>query len=411
MHLSDLRVALFNYICAKQTGKQLVVRIEDTEKERTIEGKDHDILDMLELFGISYSQLYYQSNNFKYHLQFASTLLDKKRAFICFCSEKELEAKREKAKAEGKAYHYDGTCENLSNEEILNTPKPFVIRMKKPVSAFSFEDQIKGEISFEPDTVDAFVIMKADKYPTDIFASACDDMLQGITTIIRNEKHMTNTPRQELIRRNIGYAQEILHAHLPMMLNDDSSVRWLLDQGFMPEALLNYLILLGNHTPVEIFTLEEAISWFDITAISKFPMSFEIEKLRFINKEHIKRMSDMELSKRIGYACDNIGKLAKLYTEKVSTTHEIKQKIDALFAKKEPYAAFENESNLLQKLILTAPYFETFDEFIAYLSEKSALRGDPFFKPLRFWLSGADDGLELAFVYPLIKNYLKEIVR
>lgn len=399
MHLSDLQVALFNYICAKQAGKQLIVRIENGDKARNIEGKDQDILDMLELFGISYSHLYYQSENFKYHLQFASTFLDKKKAFICFC-------------AEDKASPYDGRCENLSSDVVLNNPKPFVIRMKKPDHAMSFTDAIQGVVSFEPDAIDSFVIMRQDKYPTYTFASACDDMLQGVTTIIRGEEYLSSIPKEELIRKSLGYNQEMHYAHLPIILNDDTSVQWLLDQGFMPEAILNYLVLLGNPTPTEIFTIEEAILWFDITGISKSSAHFDIDKLRFINCEHIKRIPDMELSKRIGYACENIGKLAKLYTEEASTTYEIKQKVDALFAKKEFYPAFETESKLLQELILKAPYFDTFDEFKAYLAENSGLNKDtPFLKPLRFWLTGNDHGPELALLYPFIKNYLKEIVR
>ena len=170
-------------------------------------------------------------------------------------------------------------------------------------------------------------------------------------------------------------------------------------------------LLLSTPTPTEIFTLEEAIAWFDLTTIFKVPIHFDMEKLALINREHIKRLPDMELSKRIGYACENIGKLAKLYTKEVSTTHEIKQKIDAIFAKKESHESFEAESKLIQELILNAPYFEAFDDFNAYLSEKSGLKDEVLLKLLRFWLSGADQGLELALMYPLIKNYLKEIVR
>jgi len=384
LHISNLQIALLNYICAKQAGEPFIVRIEDGDKAHIIEGKDQDILDTLALFGISYSQLYYQSHNFKYHLQFASTLLDTKKAFICFCPhENELSA-------------CDGTCEHLSSEEVLNIPKPFVIRMKKLEH-----------------TGNSFVIMRTDKYPTYTFACACDDMLQGVTTIIREDEQEPNAPKEEYIRKSIGYDQAMHYTHVPTLLcpKDESDVTWLLNQGFMPEAIVNYLLLLSHPTPVEIFTLEEAISWFDITKISKAPVNFDIEKLRFINREHIKRIPDMELSKRIGYACENIGKLAKLYTEDVSTTFEIKQKVDALFAKKAFDATFGNESKLLQELILNAPYCETFDAFKAYLVEKSGLKDEAFFKPLHFCLTGADHGLDLAMVYPLIKNYLKEIVR
>lgn len=380
LHLSDLKVALINYICAKQTGKQLIVRVEDGDKAHNIDGKDQELLDIIALFGISYSHLYYQSDNFKYHLQFASTLLDRKKAFICFCPEE-------------KTTPYDGRCEHLSSDEILDNPSPFVIRMKtEPIS-------------------DSFVIMARNKYPTYTFACACDDMLQGVSTIIQEETHLQSYPKEELVRHAIGYDQAISYTHLPMMHEGEKSIQWLLDQGYMPEAIVNYLLLLSTPTPTEIFTLEEALSWFDIATIFKDSVHFDMEKLGFINREHIKKLSDMELSKRIGYACENIGKLAKLYTQEVSTTHEIKQKIDAIFAKKEPLATFETESKLLQELISSAPYFEAFDDFTAYISEKSGLKSEALLKLLRFWLSGADQGLELALMYPLIKNYLKEIVR
>ncbi|WP_067174515.1 glutamate--tRNA ligase family protein [Sulfurospirillum sp. UCH001] len=380
LHLSDLRVALINYICAKQTGKHLIVRVEDGDKAHNIDGKDQELLDIIALFGISYSHLYYQSDNFKYHLQFASTLLDRKKAFICFCPDE-------------KATPYDGRCEHLSPDEVLNNPNPFVIRMKtEPIS-------------------DSFVIMARNKYPTYTFACAFDDMLQGVSTIIQDEAYLENSSKEELIRHAIGYDQAISYTHLPTVHESEKSVQWLLDQGYMPEAIANYLLLLSTPTPTEIFTLEEALSWFDIATISKDSVHFDMEKLGFINREHIKKLSDMELSKRIGYACENIGKLAKLYTKEVSTTLEIKQKIDVIFAKKEPLATFEAESKLLQELIFNAPYFEMFDEFQAYLLEKSNLHDEAFFKPLHFWLSGSVQGLELALMYPLIKNYLKEIVR
>ncbi|AOO64666.1 glutamate--tRNA ligase [Sulfurospirillum halorespirans] len=384
MSVNDLRVALLNSICAKQAGESLIVRIEDGDRARTIEGKDQEILEMLELFGISYSQLYYQSNNFKYHLQFASTLLDTKKAFICFCLHENEESP------------CIGTCEHLSPDEVLNTPKPFVIRMKKLDT-----------------TCDSFVIMRTDKYPTYTFACACDDMLQGVTTIIRENEQEPTAPKEEHIRKSIGYDQAMHYTHVPSLLcqKDESAVKRLLDQGFMPEAIMNYLLLLSNPAPTEIFTLEEAIAWFDIKTISQSPAPFDIDKLRFINREHIKRIPDMELSKRIGYACENIGKLAKLYTEEASTTYEIKQKVDALFAKKALDTTFEKESKLLQELILNAPYCASFDAFKAYLAEKSGLEDEPFLKLLRLWLTGADTGLDLALLYPFIKNYLKEIVR
>lgn len=382
MSINNLRLALINYICAKQANKPFIVRIEDGDKAHVIEGKDQEILDTLALFHLPYATLYYQSDNFKYHLQFASTLLDKKKAFICFC--------------ENDASPYDGRCETLRSEEILNTPKPFVIRMKKA-------DQ----------NSDSFVIMRTDKYPTHIFASACDDMLQGVSSIIREETYVADAQKEANIRTSIGYDEAIAYTHIPTLLcqGDESSVKQLLDQGFMPEAIANYLLLLGNPTPTEIFTLSEALEWFDIKAISPSSLKFEIETLQAINRQHIVQLDDMELSKRIGYACENVGKLAKLYTQEASTTQEIKQKIDAIFAKKEPMNDDKQESLQLQNAILEAPYFEAFDDFKAHLLNVSGLKEEHLSTLLRFWLSGSHNGPELALLYPLIKTYLKEIVR
>lgn len=382
LSINNLRLALINYICAKQANKPFIVRIEDSDKAHVIEGKDQEILDTLALFHLPYATLYYQSDNFKYHLQFASTLLDKKKAFICFC--------------ENDASPYDGRCENLSSEEILNTPKPFVIRMKK-------EDQ----------SSDSFVIMRTDKYPTHVFASACDDMLQGVSSIIREDTYVADAHKEAYIRSSIGYDEAIAYTHIPTLLcqGDESSVKQLLDQGFMPEAIANYLLLLANPTPTEIFTLTEAIEWFDVKAISPSSLKFEIETLQVINRQHIVRLDDMELSKRIGYACENVGKLAKLYTKEASTTYEIKQKIDAIFAKKEPVSDYKQESIQLQNAILEAPYFEAFDDFKAHLLNVSGLKDTLLSTLLRFWLSGTHNGPELALLYPLIKTYLKEIVR
>jgi glutamyl-tRNA synthetase len=268
MHIGNLRVALFNYLEASKRGEELIIRIEDTDKERNIEGKDAEIVALLDLFGIKYRDVLYQSKNFKFHSAMAIDLLHRKKAFNCFCTQEELQAKKEAAKEAKKAYRYDGTCENLPAEEVIDNPKPFSVRIKKPTSPIAFKDIIKGEISFEPDDIDSFIILRVDKTPTYNFACAVDDMLSDISIVIRGEDHLSNTPKQIHIRRSLGYEKEIEYAHLPIILNAEgkkmskrdnaSSVKWLLEEGFLPEAIANYLILIGNKTPKEIFTLQEA---------------------------------------------------------------------------------------------------------------------------------------------------------
>ena len=348
MHIEDLRIALFNCICAKQQNDRFIVRIENVDKKSDLEEKTKDILDILGIFGITYDGLYYRQNNFKYHLQFASTLLDQKKAFMCFCTEEELETKRKAAVKAKETYKYDGTCEDIGSEEILNNRKPFVIRIKKP------KQDLKSREVNKSDEIDSFVIMSVDKYPTHDFACAIDDMLQGVTYIISSEKYLLDMPKQEHIRKSLGYDETITYVHLPAILDDmgekidESSVKKLLDQGFMPEAIINYLVLLGNTAPKEIFTMDEVFDWFDLNLISKSPAKFDIDKLRYINVQHIKLLSDTELAKRIGYSGKGIGKLAKFYTEEASTTYEIKQKIDAIFATKTASPKFAKNLEILK---------------------------------------------------------------
>ncbi len=421
MHIGNLKVALLNYIMAKKTGEKFIVRIEDTDKERNIEGKDKEILEILEKFEIEYDQVYYQSQNLKFHQQFASHLLINRLAFACFCTEEELDKKREEAKKKGVAYRYDGTCEELSNEEVLNSEKPFVVRIKKPTENISFKDEIKGELSFSPDDIDSFVILRADKTPTYNFACAIDDMLSDISFIIRGEDHLSNTPKQILIRKYLGYEKEIKYAHLPIILNKEgkkmskrdnaSSVKWLLEEGFLPEAISNYLILLGNKTPKEIFTLKEAIEFFDIKNLSKASAKFDTDKLRFINREHIRMKDPLQLAKLLGYHDKEIGELAKLYTEEASTLKELKSKIDKIFSKKSPPEEFKESFDKIINAIKEAPFFENFEDFKKHLSKETGLKGKNFFKPLRIALTGEEHGPNLSDLYPHIKNYLTEIAK
>ncbi|MDR1007448.1 MAG: glutamate--tRNA ligase [Campylobacteraceae bacterium] len=421
MHIGNLRAAIFNFICARQSGKGFYIRIEDTDTARNIDGKDKDILEILKAFNITYENIYYQSKNLRFHQQLAMRLVTEKKAFMCFCTEEEIEAKREEAKKNGAAYRYDNACLNLSDEEILTNNKPFVVRLKQPTQPITFTDDIKGVLTFEPKDIDSFVILRQNKTPMYNFACAVDDMLENTTDIIRGEDHVSNTPKQEHIRASLGYTQKVNYAHLPIILNhegkkmskrdDASSVKWLLEQGFLPSAIANYLILLGNKTPCEIFTMEEAVEWFNIKNVSKSPAKFDIDKLRQINREHLRRLSDKEFANLVGFEDENIGKIGKLYTEEGSVIKEIEPKIKAIFTPKSAPVGFEKEFDMLKLILKDAPYFEEFDDFKSYLLEKSSLKSKAFFKPLRALLTNSEHGPELATLYPVIKTYIKEIIK
>lgn len=382
MHISDLRVAVLNYICAKQSNSKFLVRIEDTDKVRNIDGKDQEILDILAIFGLNYDYLYYQSENFKYHLQFASSLMDKGKAFACFCAQDNFEIEK-----------CQSNCVNISQEELLNNNLPFTIRLKS-------------------DDIDDFVIMNQKKYPTRTFSTACDDMLQGVKFIIQDKDNIEDTPRQKLVRASLGFEDEIQYIHLPSILNvnDVGSIKHLLDQGFMPEAITNYLLLLGNETPVEIFSLADTMDWFRVENISKKPIQFDTEKLQYINREHIKLVEDIELSKRIGYSCASIGKLAKLYTQEANTTSQIKVKVDLIFSEKSS-EEYQESLDKLKDIVKKAPYFDEFSDFEKYLAKQSDLESEEFLKILQILLTGKQSGPNLSDLYPLIRNYIQEIAR
>lgn len=421
MHIGNLRVALFNYIMSKKRSEPLLIRIEDTDKERNIPGKEDEIIAILALFGITHEEHQLQSNNLRFHRAMALQLLHDKKAFSCFCSPETLEAKREKSIEDKIAYRYDGTCEDLSADEVIDNMSPFTIRLKKPAQPITVRDIIKGESTFAPDDIDSFIIMRADKYPTYNFACAVDDMLSDVSLIIRGEDHLSNTPKQIAIQRALGYDRMIEYAHLPIILgeegkkmskrDDASSIKWLLEEGFLPEAISNYLILMGNKTPHEIFTLEEAIKWFDLSTLSKAPARFDIDKLKFINREHLRGLDPKELSRYVGFADEEIGRLAKIFLEEVSTLKELRVKIGAIFAPKIVPDEYKEGFETLRALTMKAPHFDDYDSYKAYLIEHSGLKGKNLFKPLRLLIGGAEHGPELNDLYTHLKNYLKEVVK
>ena len=420
MHIGNLRVAIFNYIVAQQKKERFIVRIEDTDIERNIEGKDKEILKILEQFDITYDEVVYQSKNISFHQNFAYKLLDEHKAFACFCTQEELETERQKAKEEKRAYRYSGKCENITLQEASKRGEPFVVRIKKPSHSIHFTDIIKGKMEFAPNEVDSFVILRADGRPTYNFACAVDDMLHDISLVIRGEDHLSNTPKQIHIRHQLGYTKEIQYAHLPIILNEEgkkmskrdkaSSVQWLLDEGFLPEAIANYLILLGNKTPCEVFTMHEAIEWFDLKNISKSPAKFDIEKLRFLNRAHLEKLSPKELAKRMGIE-EDLGNLAKIYLEEASTLKELKSKINSIFSRQRDWEDFETEGAILRDIIKQMELPQSFEEFKKELMQKSGLKGKRFFKPLRILLTGASHGPEISLLYEALKDRLKEVIQ
>ncbi|TNF45245.1 MAG: glutamate--tRNA ligase [Epsilonproteobacteria bacterium] len=424
MHIGNLRVAILNFLVSHQRKESFTIRIDDTDKARVIEGKDTEIMQILEKFALVHESVFHQSEHLHMHQTLAIRLLEEGKAFVCTCSDEQIEADKEAAKEQNLAYYYSGKCFDVNKEELVGLKEsgtPFVIRIKKPTEAIVFHDLIKGDIVTEPDEVDSFVILRADGTPTHNFACAVDDMLSSVNFIIAGEDQLLNTPKQKHIKTLLGYDSETTYAHWPMLLNaegkkmskddDAGTVKWLFEEGFIPDAIMNYLLLLGHeNTPKEIFTLPEAIEWFDIESISKSAVEFDIDKLRFINAEHLKRIDDKLLSSLFGFADEKIGKLAKLYLEEASTVKELKSKINPIFAPKDFEGEWSAQMHTMEDIIQNAPMIDDFNEFKAHIMKESGLTGENFFKPLRLILTGAEYGPELSDIYPLIKAYLLEVV-
>jgi len=423
MHIGNLRVAILNYLVSQQRNENFLVRINDTDKIRIIEGKDTEIMQVLEKFALVHESVFHQSEHLHMHQLMAIKLLEQDKAFVCICSETEIEADKEKARANNLDYRYSGKCENKDKAQHLKLKEsgtPFVLRLKKPSHDICYHDLIKGDITATPDDIDAFVILRADSTPTDNFASACDDMLSGITMIIQEDNKHLETARQIHIKEQLGFDAQVAYAHIPVILNtsgnamskyDDACyVMWLFEEGYIPDAIINYLLLLGNsQVSQEIFTLPQAIEWFKLEDISDVAVVFDIDKLRFINREHLKMIDDKELSSLFGFADADIGKLAKIYLEEASTIKELKSKIDPIFAPKDFECEWSNQMRTMETLVQDAPMFPEFNDFKVYVMQESGLKGKNFFKPLRLLLTGAEYGPELEDIYPLIKSYLLEI--
>jgi glutamyl-tRNA synthetase len=297
LHVGGARTALFNWLLARKQGGTFILRIEDTDVARSTQESVDAILDGMRWLGLDWDEgPFYQSDNFPLYRQYVDRLLAEGKAYRCYCSAEELEAKREKAMAEGRKPKYDGTCRGLAAD---SPDKPHVVRFKAPHDGVtSFHDLIKGPISFNNEELDDLIIQRSDGTPTYNFVVVVDDASMGITTVIRGDDHINNTPRQILLYESLGCPVPQF-AHVPMILGSDktrlskrhgaTSVMAYRDMGFLPEAMVNYLVRLGwSHGDEEIFSREELIEKFSIEAVGRSAGVFNPDKLLWLNAHYIK---------------------------------------------------------------------------------------------------------------------------
>lgn len=306
LHIGGARTALFNYLLAKKEQGTFILRIEDTDVARSTQESVDAILQAMTWLGLSYDEgPYYQSDRFDLYKAKVQELLDKGLAYRCYCSQEELDAKREAAMKSGGKPKYDGTCRERNQPPIADAP--FVVRFKSPQEGeITFVDRIKGPITFRNEELDDIIIQRSDGTPTYNFVVVVDDAEMGVNLIIRGDDHVNNTPRQIPMYTALGY-QVPEFAHVPMILGADksrlskrhgaTSVMAYQEQGYLPEALVNYLARLGwSHGDQEIFSMEDLIEKFSLEQVGRAAGVFNPEKLLWLNAHYIKTGDPVRLA-------------------------------------------------------------------------------------------------------------------
>jgi glutamyl-tRNA synthetase len=307
LHIGGARTALFNWLFSRHNKGEFVLRVEDTDQLRSTDESTNAILDAMKWLGLDWDDgPYFQAERVGIHREMVQKLIDEGKAYYCVCTPEELEDKRKKALAEGRKPKYDGTC----RDKKLGKKENSVVRFKTSrLGMTTVDDLIKGPVTFNNDELDDLIIERSDGYPTYNFAVVVDDADMGITHVIRGDDHLNNTPRQILLYNAMGY--EIPYfAHVPMILGADkarlskrhgaTSVMAYKEMGYLPEALVNYLVRLGwSHGDQEIFTNEELINYFTLDAVGKSAAVFNPEKLLWLNQHYIKESNGETLAQEM----------------------------------------------------------------------------------------------------------------
>lgn len=307
LHIGGARTALFNWLLSRSKGGTFILRIEDTDAQRSTEEYTNAILNAMTWLGLDWDEEpYFQSDRNELHKEYVQRLVDAGRAYYCHCTPEELDERREKARAEGRKPKYDGKC----REKNLGPAPGAVVRFKGPLTGTThWDDLIKGPIAFDNTELDDLVILRSDGTPTYHMAVVVDDITMNITHIIRGDDHVNNTPRQILLYEALD-APLPLFGHVPMILGSDkqrlskrhgaTSVMAYQELGYLPEAIINYLARLGwSHGDDEIFSREELIEKFNIENVGRSAGVFDNEKFQWLNAHYIKEASPERLAKLV----------------------------------------------------------------------------------------------------------------
>jgi len=315
IHIGSVYSIMFDYAFAKKHKGQFILRIEDTDKKRYVPGSEEKIYQTLDWFGFSPDENYRQSERLDIYKKYAEELVKKNYAYYCFCSPERLRKLREEQKKRKQLPRYDRHCRFLGKKEVekrLAKGEKYVIRMKIPDNeTIIVNDLIRGEIAFDSNLIDDQVLLKSDGFPTYHLAVVVDDHLMKISHIIRGEEWLSSSPKHVLLYRYFGWQMPVL-LHTPILRNPDkskmskrrkhTSLDWYREQGFLPEALLNFLALLGWSHPQEkeIFSFNEFIKFFDLKDVNPIGPVFDLTKLEWMNGVYIRNKTDNELAELLG---------------------------------------------------------------------------------------------------------------
>lgn len=441
MHIGNLRTAIFEYLTAKHENGDFILRIEDTDLTRKVDGAIDFIYDTLKICNIDISEgpnnpgeygPYIQSERIKIYQDYANKLVENGKAYYCFCTEDDLVKMRKKAEEDKVAFLYDGRCSKLSQEEIaekLKNNTPYVIRQKMPKEGISVvNDLVYGEIKVENKVLEDQILIKSDGYPTYNFANVIDDHLMNITHVIRGNEYLSQTPKYNLLYEAFGWEMPT-YIHVPMVLgsdgnklskrNGDASFMDLYNEGYLPEAIINYLVLLGwsPETNQEIYSMEELIKVFNPKRISKSPATYDIKKLQWFNQKYIKSLSDEEyinyIKPFLNHDVTNkseewINKLLLIYKDHISYGKEINDVVNIFFndeinISKENQEFLESDP-MINEVIncykeeltnLKEWHVEDIANVINIVKEKTGVKGKLLYMPIRIKISGVEHGPEL----------------
>jgi len=461
LHIGGARSALFNFLLARKHGGQAVLRIEDTDRERSSRESEEDIIDSMRWLGLDWDEgpdkggpygPYRQMERLSIYQKYVDILFEKGYAYYCYCTEEELEAERQELLAEGEMVRYTGKCRQLTEEECRQRQaegRKAVVRFRVPDDeTIRINDLVRGEVSFESSGMGDFVIIKSDGIPTYNFAVVVDDHEMGITHVVRAEEHLSNTPRQILIYRALGFEPPEF-AHVSLILGTDhtkmskrhgaTSINQYMEQGYLPEALVNFLALLGwaPEGEEEVLSLPELIAGFSLDRVSKSPAVFDLEKLKWLNGLYI-RSSDIDritrlalpFYQRAGYASPepDDGEYARLkaitaaITKYLDCLCEISQYAEVFFKKEITFESDEARDMLMgeqvplvmetlkQKISAAGPLTpETAKKLLKEITKELKLGGKQVYMPIRIALTGAMHGPELHDLIPVLGG--EEVLR